>query len=566
MISVKGTEIRELSALEIGEAIKNREFSCKEAAESFIDAIKKDGMDDGGQTALQHAGERDSMPSNAKSVNGLAVNAYITVMEEEALRQAEEIQKRYDKGEELHPLAGVPVAVKDNICTKGIKTTAASKMLSSFIPPYDATVIERLNSAGAVIIGKTNLDEFAMGGSTETSYYGISRNPWDLNTVPGGSSGGSAAAVAAGLAPYALGSDTGGSIRQPCSFCNLTGIKPTYGSVSRYGLMAYASSLDQIGTMGKNIRDCAEALAVISGYDPKDSTSVMKENFNFSRCLEKDVKDLRIGVPKNYFDAGISQDVKDTVLEAARTFEKLGATVEEFNIPTNEYAVPAYYIVACAEASSNLSRYDGIKYGYRSEKAKDLEDIFYLSRSEGFGKEVKRRIMLGSFVLSSGYFDAYYKKALKVRSLIKNSFDEAFEKYDVILSPVSPSTAYPIGGQIEDPLAMYLSDIYTVSVNLSGLPAVALPCGFGENGMPVGMQLIGKAFSENVLVRAAAVFQNHTEYHKQSPSKKPMLNERAGVNQLAAFDAGADKKPAISKMAGADKNKEPVTSAMGKEA
>lgn len=490
MISLKGREIREMSALEIGDGIKSRAFSCKEAAESFLTAAKRDEN---------------------------AVNAYVTLMEEEAIAQAEAVQKRIDGGELLNPLAGVPVAVKDNLCTKGTKTTAASRMLNNFIPPYDATVIQRLHSAGAVIIGKTNLDEYAMGGSTETSYYGVTRNPWNLETVPGGSSGGSAAAVAAGFAPYALGSDTGGSIRQPCSFCNLTGIKPTYGSVSRYGLMAYASSLDQIGTMGRNIRDCAEALSVISGYDEKDSTSVMKDAFEFSESFGKDIKDLRIGVPKNYFDIGISEDVKASVLEAAKTFESLGASVEEFEIPTIEYAVPAYYIVACAEASSNLSRYDGIKYGYRSGDAKDLLEIFYRSRSEGFGKEVKRRIMLGSFVLSSGYFDAYYKKALQVRGLIKKSFDDAFDKYDVILSPVSPTTAYPIGGQIEDPLAMYLADIYTVSINLSGLPAVALPCGFGKDGMPVGMQLIGKAFSEKTLVKAADAYQNHTDYHNQMP-------------------------------------------------
>lgn len=486
-------EIREMSALEIGEKIKKRELSCKEAAQSYLAAIKNEGQ---------------------------AVNAYITVMEDEAVKQAEAVQKRIDSGEELSPLAGVPVAVKDNICTKGTKTTAASKMLSNFIPPYDATVIEKLYGAGAVIIGKTNLDEYAMGGSTETSYYGVTRNPWDLDTVPGGSSGGSAAAVAAKLTPYALGSDTGGSIRQPCAFCNLTGIKATYGSVSRYGLMAYASSLDQIGTMGRDVKDCAAALSIISGYDTKDSTSVLEKAFDFAGSFGKDLKGLKIGVPKNYFEIGISEDVKNSVLEAAKTLEKLGATIEEFEIPTIEYAVPAYYIIACAEASSNLSRYDGIKYGYRSEEAKDLLEIFYRSRSEGFGTEVKRRIMLGSFVLSSGYFDAYYKKALQVRGLIKNSFDEAFKKYDIILSPVSPTTAYRIGGQIEDPLAMYLADIYTVSINLSGLPAVALPCGFGNDGMPVGMQLIGKAFSEAMLVRAADVYQNHTDYHKQDPASR----------------------------------------------
>lgn len=502
-------DLREMTALEIGDKIKKRELSCREAAGEYLDAIRNEGQ---------------------------AVNAYITVMEEEALSQADAVQRRIDKGEDLSPLAGVPIAVKDNICTKGTKTTAASKMLSNFIPPYDATVIERLYQGGAVILGKTNLDEYAMGGSTETSYYGITRNPWDLDKVPGGSSGGSAAAIAAKLAPYALGSDTGGSIRQPCAFCNLTGIKPTYGSVSRYGLMAYASSLDQIGTMGKDVKDCAAALAVIAGYDPKDSTSVMKKSFDFSKFSGVKSEDaiggsgidyksgdglngLKIGLPKNYFDIGISDEVKSTVLEAAKTLEKLGATVEEFEMTAVEYAVPAYYIIACAEASSNLSRYDGIKYGYRSENAKDLMEIFYQSRSEGFGKEVKRRIMLGSFVLSSGYFDAYYKKALQVRGLIKRSFDEAFTKYDMILSPVSPTTAYRIGGQIEDPLAMYLADIYTVSVNLSGLPAVALPCGFGSNGMPVGMQLIGKAFSEEVMVNAAVVYQNNTDYHKKSPVK-----------------------------------------------
>ncbi len=500
--STGAADIREMTALEIGERIKRRELGCVEAAKSFLDAIRKD---------------------SAKG-EGKALNAYISVTEEEALRQAEEIQKRIDGGEEVSPLAGVPVAVKDNICTKGIRTTAASRMLGNFIPPYDATVIEKLYRAGAVIIGKTNLDEFAMGGSTETSYYGVTRNPWDLDRVPGGSSGGSAAAVAARLAPYGLGSDTGGSIRQPCAFCNLTGVKATYGSVSRYGLMAYASSLDQIGIMGRDIRDCAAALSIISGYDPKDSTSVMENPFDFSEISGgesgRSLSGLKIGVPRNYFENGISDDVKESVMEAAKAFEKLGAAVEEFELPTIQYAVPAYYVVACAEASSNLSRYDGVKYGFRSENARDLMEIYYRSRSEGFGTEVKRRVMLGSFVLSSGYFDAYYKKALQVRALIKESFDEAFSKYDMILSPVSPTTAYRIGGQIEDPLAMYMADIYTVSVNLAGLPSAALPCGFGRDGMPVGMQLIGRAFSENVLVRAADAYQSNTDYHKQSPKPR----------------------------------------------
>ncbi len=501
--SAGAAEIRDMTALEIGERIKNRELSCTETVESYLKAIREEGP---------------------------AVNAYISVLEEEALKQAEAVQMRIDRGEALSPLAGVPVAVKDNICTKDANTTAASRMLQNFAPPYDATVIERLKQAGAVIIGKTNLDEFAMGGSTETSYFGIARNPWDLERVPGGSSGGSAAAVAAKLAPYALGSDTGGSIRQPCAFCNLTGIKPTYGSVSRYGLMAYASSLDQIGTMGRDVKDCAAALTVISGYDEKDSTSMIRKPFAFPGCFEggsrdssgdtrKGLKGLKVGLPMNYFETGISGEVKNTVMEAAKTFEKLGAAVEEFEIPAVEYAVPAYYIIACAEASSNLSRYDGIKYGYRSENAKDLPEIFCKSRSEGFGKEVKRRIMLGSFVLSSGYFDAYYKKALQVRGQIKSSFDDAFTKYDMIISPVSPTTAYRIGEQVEDPLAMYMADIYTVSVNLSGLPAVALPCGFGGDGLPVGMQLIGRAFSEEVLAGAAFAYQEHTDYHKKSPEK-----------------------------------------------
>jgi aspartyl-tRNA(Asn)/glutamyl-tRNA(Gln) amidotransferase subunit A len=486
-------EIRDMTALELGEKIRARELSSVEAVRSYLDAIREEGKTAG---------------------------AYITVSEEEALAQAKRVQERIDRGEQLSPLAGVPVAVKDNICTKEMRTTAASRMLDGFLPPYDATVIERLKAAGAVILGKTNLDEFAMGGSTETSYYGTARNPWDPGRVPGGSSGGSAAAVAAKLAPYALGSDTGGSIRQPCAFCNLTGIKPTYGSVSRYGLMAYASSLDQIGTMGRDIKDCAASLALISGYDPLDSTSVMKEPFDFSGIYDGSLSGMKIGLPKNYFETGISADVKEAVLGAAKTFETLGAAVEEFEIPAIDYAVPAYYIIACAEASSNLSRYDGIKYGFRSEQARDLSEIFYRSRSEGFGREVKRRIMLGSFVLSSGYFDAYYKKALQVRGMIKRSFDEAFSKYDMILGPVSPTTAYPIGGQIEDPLAMYMADIYTVSVNLSGLPAAALPCGFDRQGMPVGMQLIGRAFSEAALVGAARVYQDNTDYHTRFPESR----------------------------------------------
>jgi aspartyl-tRNA(Asn)/glutamyl-tRNA(Gln) amidotransferase subunit A len=491
--------ISEMTALELGRAIKNKEISSVEATRCYLDAAKADD-----------------------------VNAYISIDEEGATKAAEAVQSRIDAGEFLSPLAGVPVAVKDNICIDGGVTTAASKMLERFAPPYNATVIDKLKDAGAVVIGKTNMDEFAMGGSTETSYFGITKNPWDHARVPGGSSGGSAAAVAASLAPYAIGSDTGGSIRQPCAFCNLTGVKPTYGSVSRFGLMAYASSLDQIGPIGRDAGDCAAALSIISGIDEKDSTSVMEESFRFCEVIHEgveagDLKGLRVGMPKEYFEEGLADDVRARILAAADELRGLGATVEEFSLPLTEYAVPAYYIIACAEAGSNLSRYDGVKYGFRSERAENMSDIFYLSRSEGFGTEVKRRIMLGSFVLSSGYFDAYYKKALQVRGLIKGAFDEAFQKYDVILSPVSPTVAYEIGGQIKDPLAMYLADIYTVSVNLIGAPAVALPCGAGEGNMPVGMQFIGKAFSEGTLLRAAKAYQSVTSYHKIYPDAVGVL-------------------------------------------
>jgi aspartyl-tRNA(Asn)/glutamyl-tRNA(Gln) amidotransferase subunit A len=491
-------DIRSMTALELGGAIRAGTVGCAEAARAYLDAVKEFDGD---------------------------IGAYISVFEDEALAEAEEAQRRLAAGGlGDSPLFGVPTAVKDVICVKGRRTTAASKMLDGFKPPYDAHVAERLAAAGAVMLGKLNLDEFAMGGSTETSYYGVTRNPWDLSRVSGGSSGGSAAAVAAGLAPYALGSDTGGSIRQPSAFCGVTGIKPTYGSVSRYGLLAYASSLDQIGPIGRDVWDCAAALAAISGKDRRDSTSVMEAPFDFSGVREgaeaavslgTPYRGFKVALPKNYFDAGLSEDVKAATLGAAREMERLGADVEETGIPLLEYAVPAYYIIACAEASSNLSRYDGVKYGFRSEKAEDVLGVYYKSRSEGFGTEVKRRVMLGSFVLSSGYFDAYYKKALQVRGLIKRAFDEVLGKYDFILSPVSPTVAYKIGGQIEDPLAMYMADIYTVSLNLAGLPGVALPCGFGEGGMPVGMQLIGGAFSEPLLVKAAGIWQSVTDYHKK---------------------------------------------------
>ncbi len=479
------------TALELGQMIKNKEVSSVELTQAMLDHIESTDKD---------------------------INAFISVDAEGALQRAREIQAKIDAGEELSLLAGVPMGIKDNICTKDTLTSCGSKMLYNFKPPYNATVVDKLNNAGAVVLGKLNMDEFAMGGSTETSYFGATKNPWDTERVPGGSSGGSAASVAAGQVAYALGSDTGGSIRQPCSFCGVSGIKPTYGSVSRYGLVAFASSLDQIGPVGRDIKDCAEILSIISGHDPKDSTSIKASAFDFAGCFEGDLKGMKIGVPVNYFGEGLDADVKAPVLEAINTLKSLGAEIEEFELKITDYAIPTYYVLACAEASSNLSRYDGIKYGYRRKDCEDLSEVYYTSRSDAFGMEVKRRIMLGSFVLSSGYYDAYYNKALKVRRLIKNSFDEAFDKYDMIISPVAPTVAYKIGENSSDPLKMYLGDIYTVSINLAGIPGVSVPCGFGANGMPVGMQLIGKTFSEPKLVKAAGAFQRATDFHTKKNS------------------------------------------------
>jgi len=444
-------------------------------------------------------------------------NSFLALSEENALKQAETVQARLDSGDTLSPLAGVPVALKDNISTMGVKTTCASKILENYVPVYNATVVERLEQAGMIVLGKLNMDEFAMGGSSETGIFGAVHNPWEISRVSGGSSGGSAAAVAGREIPLALGSDTGGSIRQPCAFCGVTGIKPTYGSVSRYGLIAYASSLDQIGTIGNTIDDCAALLAVISGQDDKDSTCVIEKQFEFNSSIPERLDGFRIGIPVNYFTGGIDEDVKNSVLAAAKDFESAGAQVEEFEMPLMDCMIPAYYIIACAEASSNLLRYDGMKYGYRCSGAKTVSEVYRFSRSEGFGLEVKRRIMLGSFVLSSGYYDSYYKKALQVRSLIKSAYDRLFERFDAILSPVAPTTAYKIGENIDDPMKMYMGDIYTVPVNLAGLPAVALPCGFDRQGLPVGFQLIGKAFSEEKLVSAAQVYQRCTKHHAKAP-------------------------------------------------
>ena len=483
--------LSKLTALEAGKLIKNREIGVVEITKAALDNI-------------------DKTDKNYK--------AFVTVCHDEALKQAEEVQKKIDDGTLTSPLAGVPMAVKDNMCTKGILTTASSKILTGFKPFYNATAVEKLEKAGGVLLGKLNMDEFAMGSTTETSYYGPTFNPWGENRVPGGSSGGSAVAVATDQAYYTLGSDTGGSIRQPCSFCGITGIKPTYGAVSRYGLLAYASSLDQIGPMGKNVEDVAEVLSIISGHDTKDSTSFNQEPLKFN--LENNVKGKKIGIPVEYFGKGLDADVKARVLEAAKKLESMGAVVEEFNMPELEYAIPTYYIIACAEASSNLSRYDGVKYGYCTPDFEDLTDLYCKSRSEGFGMEVKRRIMIGAFVLSSGYYDAYYKKALQVKAIIKNSFDKAFEKYDVILSPTAPTTALKMGENLSDPLKMYLGDIYTVSVNLAGLPSMVIPCGFDSNGLPVGLQLTGKAFSENTLMNIAYSYQQETDFHLKKPVLK----------------------------------------------
>lgn len=447
-----------------------------------------------------------------------AYHAYNTV-NEAAKTRAAEVDRQLMAGLNT-PLAGVPIAVKDNIATEDMPTTCSSKILQGFISPYNATVIDKLADAGAVLLGKTNMDEFAMGSTTETSYTGVTKNPWNTAKVPGGSSGGSAAAVAAGLAPVALGSDTGGSIRQPCAYCGLTGIKPTYGAVSRYGLLAYGSSLDQIGPIAHTAADCAAVLQVIAGHDEKDSTSAKNVNFDFSGALNDNIVGKRIGLPRNYLGEGLNVEIRAAILAAAEQFAALGAEIEEFEMPMMDYAVPAYYIIASAEASSNLSRYDGIKYGYHPESFSDLEDLYLSARSEGFGLEVKRRVMLGTFALSSGYYDAYYQKALKVRALIRQAFDAAFGKYDAILSPVAPTTAPNLGESLSDPLAMYLSDIYTVAVNLVGIPAIALPCGFDAAGMPIGMQLLGAVWSDDKLVNLAHAYQMHTDWHEHVPTHK----------------------------------------------
>ena len=485
----KQMSLMSLTAVELGRKIKEKEVTVEEAVTAALDAIEK----------------REAQ-----------VHSFVTVDREGALKRAKEVQAKIDAGELTGPLAGVPVAIKDNMCTKGLLTTCSSKILYNFVPTYTAEAVLNLEKAGAVILGKTNMDEFAMGSTTETSAYGVTKNPWNTGHVPGGSSGGSCAAVAAEECSYALGSDTGGSIRQPSSFCGVTGIKPTYGTVSRYGLIAYGSSLDQIGPIAKDVTDCATILEAIASHDVKDSTSVQREDYDFTSALVDDVRGMKIGIPRDYFGDGLDPEVKAAVLGAAKKLEEKGAIVEGFDLSLVEYAIPAYYVIACAEASSNLARFDGVKYGYRTEQYDGLHNMYKKTRSEGFGAEAKHRIMLGSFVLSSGYYDAYYLKALRTKALIKQAFDKAFEKYDVILGPAAPTTAPKLGESLSDPLKMYLGDIYTISVNLAGLPGITLPCGTDQSGLPIGLQLIGDCFAEKKIIRAAYAYEQ-TRSYEHSP-------------------------------------------------
>jgi aspartyl-tRNA(Asn)/glutamyl-tRNA(Gln) amidotransferase subunit A len=463
-----------------------REISCEELTRALFDRIR---------------------------IVDYAIRAYITLDEDGALQKSRVLDER---GDFTHPLAGIPAAVKDNICTKGLKTTCASKILENFIPPYDATISARLKSRDAVIMGKTNMDEFAMGSSTENSAFFATRNPWDTGRVPGGSSGGSAAAVAADECIYAIGSDTGGSIRQPAGYCGVVGMKPTYGRVSRFGLVAYASSLDQIGPITKDVTDCAIVLNAIAGHDRMDSTSADMPVPDYTLSLKPDVSGMKIGIPREYLGEGIDGEVRHAVLNAAKTFENMGACCEEISLPHTEYALWAYYIIAPAEASSNLARYDGIRYGVRAKDYSDLIDLYKRTRSEGFGAEVKRRIMLGTYALSSGYYDAYYLKAQKVRTLVKKDFDRVFEKYDFILAPIAPTAAFRIGENTDDPLKMYMNDVCTIPVNMAGLPGISIPCGF-SGGMPVGLQIIGRPFDETTILQAAYAFEQATEYHLKKP-------------------------------------------------
>ena len=478
-------DITELTVHELLEKIKNKELTITQVTESYVNRIAEKEKD---------------------------VNAFVTTLTSESIKKAKEIEEKVNNGELNSQFAGIPIGIKDNMCTKGVKTTCGSKMLENFVAPYDATVVERLNDEGLINLGKLNMDEFAMGSSTEHSAIKATKNPWNLNKVPGGSSGGSAAAVAANLVPWALGSDTGGSIRQPASLCGVVGLKPTYGLVSRYGLVAYASSLDQIGPITKDVTDCAMLLNLIVGHDEKDTTSSNRVKIDYTESLKTDIKGMRIAVPKEFFGEGLNEEVKESVNKAIEKYKELGAVVEEVSLNIIDYILATYYIISCAEASSNLGRFDGIRYGYRTENFENLKDIYKNTRSEGFGDEVKRRIILGTYVLSSGYYDAYYKKAQQIRTLVNKEFDKVFKKYDVILTPTSPTVAFNIGEKSNNPLEMYLADIYTVPVNVAGIPGISIPCGVDSNGMPIGMQLIGNRFEESKLLNAAYAFEQAVKF------------------------------------------------------
>ena len=479
--------ITDLTVHELQEKLKNKELTITEITQAYVDRINEKEKD---------------------------VEAFVTILTDEALEQAKDVQAKVESGEIKGELAGIPIGIKDNLCTKGIRTTCSSRMLEDFVAPYNATIVEKVDNENMINLGKLNMDEFAMGSSTETSYFKKTKNPWNLNKVPGGSSGGSAAAVAANLVPWALGSDTGGSIRQPASLCGVVGLKPTYGLVSRFGLVAFASSLDQIGPITKDVTDSAILLNLIAGHDERDTTSVNKEKEDYTEALKNDVKGMKIAVPKEFFGEGISEEVKASLEKAIEKYKEMGAIVEEVSLDVAEYALATYYIIACAEASSNLGRFDGIRYGYRTKNYSNLKELFKNSRSEGFGAEVKRRIILGTYVLSSGYYDAYYKKAQQVRTLVSNKFEEVFEKYDVILTPTSPITAFNIGEKSDNPLEMYLADICTVSINIAGVPAISIPCGVNSEGMPIGMQLIGNKFQEKKILKAAYAYEQETKFRE----------------------------------------------------
>ncbi len=481
-------EITELTVHELQDKIKNKELTISEIMDSYCKRIKE---------------------------NEPEVQAFITTYLDEAKEKAKNIEEKINSGKIDGNYVGIPIGIKDNICVKGTKTTCASKMLENFIAPYSASVIEKLDKENIISLGKLNMDEFAMGSSTETSYFKKTKNPWDLNRVPGGSSGGSAAAVASNMVPWALGSDTGGSIRQPASLCGVVGLKPTYGLVSRYGLVAFASSLDQIGPITKDVRDASMLLTLIAGKDERDTTSVDSGNKDYAKALKNDVKGMKIGIPKEFFGKGINEEVKQKLLETIEIYKELGAEIEEFSLDIANYALAAYYIIACAEASSNLGRFDGIRYGYRTPEYSNLKEIYKKSRSEGFGAEVKRRIILGTYVLSSGYYDAYYKKAQKVRTLVSNEFNKAFEKYDVILTPTSPVTAFKLGEKSENPMEMYLSDICTVSINIAGIPAISIPCGLDKKGLPIGVQIIGNKFQEEKILNVAYTLEQKIGFREK---------------------------------------------------